>query len=436
MTHREVNFDGLIGPTHNYAGLAIGNLASAKNLGSTSNPRAAALQGLGKMRALIDLGLPQGFIPPQARPSLTHLHALGFNGPVRQAITQAANTDPGLLANLYSASSMWTANAATVAPSSDTHDGKVHFVPANLASHLHRALEADTTARLLRHIFPDPDLFTHHPILPGGVHFGDEGAANHGRLCDEHGSRGVHLFVYGKDGTRFPARQRRQASEAVARNFGLSTDQVVFVQQSREALDAGAFHNDVVGVANGNVLFLHEQCLAEQATALENIKKLFPTLITVQAPSAKVSLENAIATYLFNSQLVTLPDQSMALILPAEAEENERTRNFLNEVVQQDYPIGQLVFKDVRESMRNGGGPACLRLRVALSAGEHAAVNSNFLLDDEKISRLEAWVSTHYRDSLCPDDLRDPDFAEEALTALDELTEILGMGSFYDFQRM
>ena len=435
MTHHEINFDGLIGPTHNYAGLSFGNLASAKNKGAASNPRAAVLQGLAKMRAVKALGLKQGFLPPQDRPALKTLRALGFSGGDRQIIEQAAKAAPEILANCYAASSMWTANAGTVAPSPDTADKKVHFTPANLASNFHRAIEADATARVLKHIFSNERVFVHHPPLPGGVHFGDEGAANHGRLADDHGAKGVHLFVYGIDGDRFPARQKRRASEAVARNHLLDEKKTVFVQQSKAALDAGAFHNDVVGVANGNVLFLHEQSFEDREGACAAIRKAAPFVEVVEAPAGQVSLEDAIGSYLFNSQLLSLPGGEMALVLPKESEENARVKAFVDETISKNNPINRAIYMDVRESMRNGGGPACLRLRVVLSDEELTAANPNFILDDAKFDALENWAKAHYRDRLSPDDLRDPNFMDEALAALDALTQILKMGAFYDFQR-
>lgn len=435
MTYREVNFDGLIGPTHNYAGLSLGNIASARNAGAVSNPRAAARQGLAKMRAAMAMGLAQGFLPPQDRPHLTTLRALGFSGHDAAVIERAAKDAPDLLANVYSASCMWTANAATIAPSPDTPDGKVHITPANLAGNFHRSIEATTTARILAHVFPDAHRFVHHAPLPGGAHFGDEGAANHGRLARTHGDAGAHLFVYGEDGERFPARQRRRASEAVARGFGLPSERTVFVQQSKAALDAGAFHNDVVGVANGDVLFLHEQSFEHRERALAEIRRAAPFVQIIEAPAGEVPLADAIGSYLFNSQLVTLPDGSMALILPREAEENEASRRFIESVVAGNNAIAKAHFLDVRESMRNGGGPACLRLRVVLSEDEIAATNPNFLLTDERLAALESWVDQHYRDRLSLEDLADPAFMREAQEALDALTDLLGMGAFYDFQR-
>jgi len=431
---REANFDGLIGPTHNYAGLALGNLAAAQNAGGVSNPRAACRQGLAKMRAVAGLGVPQGFLPPLERPHLPTLRALGFAGSDAEVIAGAAKRAPELLANIYSASAMWAANAATVAPSADTPDGKVHFTPANLAGNFHRSIEAAETARNLRAVFPDAERFRHHAPLPGGVHFGDEGAANHARLAPSHGEKGVHIFVYGVDGERFRARQTRRASEAVARGHGL--DGALFLQQSRAALDAGAFHNDVVGVADANVLFLLEESFEDREGALAAIRAAAPFAEIVEAPAGEVSLEDAVGSYLFNSQLLSLDGGTKALVLPTETAENPRTKAFVDGVLASNGPIRAAHYLDVRESMKNGGGPACLRLRVVLTEAELAAVNAAFRLDDAKFEALDGWAERRYRDRLRPDDLADPAFAVEAFEALDELTQILGVGAFYDFQKI
>src|SRR5688500_13214854 len=114
MTAYEVNFDGLVGLTHNYGGLAVGNIAAAENALTDSNPREAALQGLAKMKYLADLGVRQGVLPPQERPTLGILRKLGFRGDDISVIGKAARAAPGLLRACCSASSMWVANAATV----------------------------------------------------------------------------------------------------------------------------------------------------------------------------------------------------------------------------------------------------------------------------------------------------------------------------------
>ena len=441
----EMNFDGLIGSTHNYAGLSEGNLASTNNAKLVSHPRQAAKEGLAKMFRLHQLGLKQGVLLPQERLHMPTLRHLGFTGSDSEVIAKVSSSAPHLLAMCYSASSMWAANAATVSPSADTADGRVHFTPANLKSMFHRSIEAETTSRLLKVIFNNSACFAHHDALRGGVHLGDEGAANHNRLCSNYGDQGVELFVYGRRdfgdsrrNTDFPARQSLEASMAIARRHQLHGDKVMMARQSAKVIDAGGFHNDVVSVSNKNVLFMHELAFQDKADLIDGVTQAFEgqPLHFVQVPDRSVSLENAIQSYLFNSQLVNLPNsEDMTLILPMESQENPAVHNYLLDLIEQDTPIKNLEFVDVRQSMRNGGGPACLRLRVVLSAQELARVNANFILDDQLFSRLNRWVDKHYRDELRASDLADPDLLDESRAALDELTQIMDIGSFYSFQR-
>src|SRR5699024_1208877 len=188
VSRLEANFDGLVGTTHHYAGLAIGNRASASNARQPSNPRQAARQGLDKMRAMTELGLAQAVLPPQQRPHLPTLRRLGFSGSGTQVIERAARDAPELLAACSSSAHMWAANAATVSASADTADGRVHFTPANLMSQLHRSIEAPATARILRCIFADEACFAHHAPLPATRALADEGAANHTRFVRADGT--------------------------------------------------------------------------------------------------------------------------------------------------------------------------------------------------------------------------------------------------------
>ncbi|SDM27457.1 succinylarginine dihydrolase [Modicisalibacter muralis] len=443
---REVNFDGLVGPTHNYAGLAHGNVASMRHGGLDSNPKEGALQGLAKMKALKDAGYAQGVLPPQQRPDLGALRDLGFTGSNAQVLERAAEDAPQLLRAVCSASSMWTANAATVTPSLDAADGRAHFTPANLQSSFHRFLEPQTTGRVLAAIFRDEARFAHHPALPATPAFSDEGAANHTRLCGEHGEGGVHLYVYGRqafagaDGNRepkrFPARQTLEASQAVARQHGLSDAQTVFAQQHPDAIDAGVFHNDVIAVGNGPVLLYHEMAFLDEQRTLDELRaKMATPLIPVRVPMDAVSMDDAVASYLFNSQLLSNPDGTMTLVVPGECQENEAVwRSIQDLLLGGNNPINDVVVKDVKQSMRNGGGPACLRLRVVLSEAERSGLSGRVLLDDALYGELTGWVEKHYRDRLSPDDLADPQLAEETLTALDELTRILKLGDVYPFQ--
>jgi succinylarginine dihydrolase len=440
----EVNFDGLIGPSHNYGGLSDGNLASARNAGDVSNPREAAVQGLEKMRTLLRAGLVQGVLPPLGRPNFDLLSAAGFSGTDEQMIDAAARTAPRLLKAAYSASSMWTANAATVSPSADTCDGRLHLTAANLSTMLHRSLEhPDTTAALIS-IFASEGHFAVHGALPAHADFADEGAANHVRLCAEHGAPGVELYVYGREAGEstagFPARQTRLASESVARSHGLDAARTVFVRQARRAIEAGAFHNDVVCVGALDTLFFHEYAFEDTAATLAALRQAAKgrfELQPVMVPDADVPLADAISAYLFNSQLLQFPDEDrLVLVAPTETRDTPSTHAWCERLVQSNGPIGRVQYVDVRQSMRNGGGPACLRLRVVLTEAEQAATNPAMRLTDDLHARLSAWGSRHYRDRLSPADLAGPDLLEESRVALDELTGLLGLGGgFYPFQR-
>lgn len=441
----EANFDGLVGPTHNYGGLAEGNLASARNAGAVSSPREGVLQGLEKMKRLADAGFVQGVLPPHERPYLQGLRAMGFSGSDKAVWEAVWKQAPALARNMSSASAMWAANAATVSPTPDTADHRLHFTPANLLTTLHRSIESRQTERSLKAIFPEPGRFAVHEPLHGQGAFADEGAANHVRLCAEHGAPGVELFVFGRgafeayDG-RFPARQTREACEAIARAHGLDPKRVVIARQSQFAIESGAFHNDVVCVGDGPVLFFHEMAFEDKAGVQDAIRRAAEGLFEPQfleVPEADVPIGDAVASYLFNSQLLTWPGEDRkVLFAPEETRETASTRAWCEQLTAGDGPIGRVEFAEVRQSMRNGGGPACLRLRVVLTDADRAKVNPKVLINDELYGTLRRWAQTHYRESLAPDDLRDPALIEETRRALDALTGILGLGGdFYPFQR-
>ncbi|HWV13277.1 MAG TPA: N-succinylarginine dihydrolase [Sphingobium sp.] len=393
MSVREINFDGLVGPSHNYAGLSLGNLASAKHAGAASYPRAAALQGIEKMRTNIRLGLTQGIFVPQWRPDGRWLSALGTN------ISEA---EPHIRAAAMSASSMWAANAATVSPGPDTADGLTHLTVANLVTMPHRSHEWQQTLIQLQVAFSDKSAFAVHPPVPAP--FGDEGAANHMRLCDQHSAQGIEIFVYGQSGGPYPARQHVEASKAVARLHGLDFARTLFVMQSEEAITAGAFHNDVVAVANENVLFAHEQAFADKERFYEHLRTLLPAVQIIEVPSKAISLADAIQSYLFNAQLVTMPHGGMALIVPTEARAIPNVWAWLENLVAGNGPIRELIPVDVRQSMANGGGPACLRLRIV---ADPANVDPRFLMNEAKLDSIASIVERYWPDEIIAADLAD-----------------------------
>jgi succinylarginine dihydrolase len=443
MTFFEANFDGIVGLTHNYGGMSVGNLASGANAAMVSQPREGALQGLAKAKMLADMGLVQGLLPPHERPHIPTLKALGFKGSDAQILEAAWKVDPTLVRAVSSSAQMWAANAATVSPSPDCEDGRLHFSPANLLTMPHRALEASQTQRSLSAIFADTSHFQVHKPLPCQALFADEGAANHMRLCSSHGQAGVEIFVWGRNGygrqdTNFPARQTLQTGQAIARRHGLTN--ALHLQQSRRAIEAGAFHNDVVAVASSNVLFCHEHAFEDRLGSYEAIKRACDGLldpIIVEVADADVPLADAIKSYLFNTQLLEVPGEDrLVLIAPEECRENAATHRYLEGLVTSNGPIGRIIFVDVRQSMRNGGGPACLRLRVVMDHAQRSALGARAVLDDALFANLSAWVSQHYRETLSPDDLADPALLNEGRTALDELTRIMQLGAdFYPFQR-
>jgi len=438
----EVNFDGIVGPTHNYAGLSFGNVASSSHGGQSSSPRQAALQGLEKAWALTQMDLKQGIVPPQERPHIPTLRNLGFSGSETEVLGQVAKESPQLLAATSSASCMWVANAATISPFADTRDGKTHMTPANLSSMFHRSIEPPTTSRVFQAMF-NQDSFVHHAPLPAGPSFSDEGAANHTRFCNEYGEPGVALFVYGDDlvdkgagPKKFPARQTLPACKAIARSHGLSHEKVVYARQNPAAIDAGVFHNDVIAVGNQGLLFHHELAFAKRDEVYSQLDAAMGRALDyIEVPSTKVSLSDAVRSYLFNSQLLSVPGKSGAtLIVPGECEEVAAVHEYLQWLESESELINEVCYFNLRQSMNNGGGPACLRLRVVMSEDQIANTAPRILLDEALYSELRAWVERNYRDSLAAADLQDPALLSECRTALDELTQLLKIGSVYDFQ--
>jgi succinylarginine dihydrolase len=414
MSLVEINFDGIVGPSHNYAGLSFGNVASMRHAGQVSQPRRAALEGIEKMRANVALGLAQGVFLPHPRPHRGWLGRLG---------TSIEEAEPALASNAMSASAMWAANAATVSAAPDTADGKCHLTVANLRTMPHRSNEWRATLAQLLTAFADGAYFQVHPPIPPA--FGDEGAANHMRLAPSHGEPGVEIFVYGVSGGSFPARQHIEASKAIARLHLLDPNRTLLAQQSEEAIAAGAFHNDVVAVANERVLFAHEKAFADKAPLLEKCAALVPGFEYVEVPDAEVPLADAVKSYLFNAQLVTLPSGEMTLIAPTEARETASVWSWIEWHLAGNGPIRRAEVVDVRQSMANGGGPACLRLRVV---ADPATVDPRFLVDAGKLEQIAGVVERHWPRQIHHDELQQPALIRDIEAARTALLQTLDLG--------
>ncbi|MGV3486556.1 MAG: N-succinylarginine dihydrolase [Planctomycetaceae bacterium] len=436
----DVNFDGIVGPSHHFGGLGIGNLASRSHRGQPSRPRAAALQGLEKMRRSVSLGARQAVLPPQRRPVLGILRRLGFEAKdIATLLRLAASEEPQWLSAVWSASAMWTANAATVSPGCATADGKTHLTIANLCSSLHRSLEPAQTLRRFRAIFRDA-AFVVHPPLPATFSLRDEGAANHMRFTDRTGSRGVDVFVYGSDGgdelssLRFLPRQSLQASHATARLHGLDPASTFYLQQHPAAIDAGAFHNDVVATNHRNVWLHHADAYLDAQDTIASIERRFSevtgeTLLRHEVSLAEVSREDAVNSYLFNSQLISRDPASatMTLLCPEQVRETPSTNRMVQALLQQGGPIDGCEFVELRESMHNGGGPACLRLRVPMTDRQWKDLPEGGRWTERLAGELARTIEKYYPETLEIEQLVSPDMRRQCVRAVREIERVLGL---------
>ena len=444
-TAYEVNFDGLVGPTHHYAGLSKGNLASMENAGSRSNPRAAALEELDKMKFMADFGFKQAVFPPHERPHLTTLKALGYTGRDNRIPEKVFKDNPQILYQYSSAADMFAANSATVTPSIDSQNNRVHFTPANKLMMPHRSIEAETTSRIFEVIFPSHTFFQHHPRLPFNPLFLDEGAANHIRFSYNPNDPGLHLFVCGpwnnETAKKYPSRQTLEAQKAIVRSHQLSLDQVIYAEHSMEALNNGVFHNDVISMGTANLFIFHEQAFKDGHHLIKELSEKFNTLsgknlLLLKVSKEEISLSDAVKSYFFNSQLVKIPDGGFVLFAPHQCKVYPRVKEYIEKQLHDpDSPIADIHYVNLDQCMRNGGGPACMRLPVLLTSAELEHVHPNIFLTDKLYNRLKDWISNYYRECLVPNDLTDPALVDETHAALNELTQILNLGHIYDFQR-
>jgi succinylarginine dihydrolase len=286
----------------------------------------------------------------------------------------------------------------------------------------HRSHEWPATLAQLRLAFADGNAFAVHLPVPGV--FGDEGAANHMRLAPSYEQPGIELFVHGRTGGPFPARQHIEASRAIARFHKLDPSRTIFVEQSPEAIAAGAFHNDVVAVANERVLFAHEKAFADRDSVIAECERLLPGFELVEVSEKDVPLQDAITSYLFNGQLVSPPDGEMTLIVPSESRETPRVWAWIEKHVAGNGPIRRVEVVDVRQSMANGGGPACLRLRAVAAP---SAVDPRFLVDNDKLERIAELVERRWPSEIHNEELKSAALVgeiEEARAALLELLDL------------
>ena len=97
-------------------------------------------------------------------------------------------------------------------------------------------------------------------------------------------------------------------------------------------------------------------------------------------------------TYLFNSQLVEYKDGHM-LIAPIRCRRNALVRKYLQSITGKHKLIKKVRYVNLEQSLWNGGGPACLRLRVTMTESEFSALHPGIIFTDKLHLQLRKWVS-------------------------------------------
>jgi succinylarginine dihydrolase len=430
--YREINIDGMIGPSHHFGGLGVENKASELNRAQTSHPRNAALQGLAKMELLDSYGIPQFYLPPPARPAWGWLESLGFSGSKASVLRDCYQEYPILLSAAFSSAFMWTANAASVSCGSDTRSGRAKIKLANLNANLHRSIEEAERLPQLETMFKAVAGVDVLRGLSSSRPLSDEGAANLMRFCTRAGSRGVYAFVYGSEqggsddaaghfqvgaGTRRrQPRQTRMASALLARSLDLEPADCFLMQQTSAAIDAGVFHNDVIATSHENVLVYHESAFHNSEESVAVIQKRFfektgQELETHLVASSDLRLDEAVDTYLFNSQICTDSQGQWRMFVPENCSQSTAVQTVLDRLRSQIPRLRTIDYCPLAESMRNGGGPACLRLRVSLTPAQIDQIPGSMRINSSTLSQLRKLVETEYPEKVEPSDFANPDFA-------------------------
>ena len=434
--------EGLVGPQHLFGGLSLGNLASMNHAEIPSSPRAAALESLSKMEILLDRDIPVAVYLPQPRLCWRSLRRLGFHGSKEELLAQASKTEHSIwLRRCSSSSNMWAANAATIIPSNDSLDEQTHIIIANLSAMYHRSIEAPYTTAYFEEVFASHRDIQIHEALAAHSELGDEGAANHTRLSID--STFLHLFAYGKltdtVGTTtskskpFPARQAFEASSAVARLGQLKEDNALFLKQSEYGIRSGAFHTDVLAVGAAHVFLMHEAAFEDLDSSIQKIKAKLPELHIVCATEKELPIKNAVAAYPFNSQLIKISEKQFLLIAPEESETDPFCRRFLercqHDLAQKAQIDLELIYTSLKQSMSNGGGPACLRLRLLLPEKTIEKLKNTVLLDHSKLAQLRQIVQNRYPSRFTIAQLSDALVHDYNAETIDEICSLFAVNS-------
>lgn len=457
----EVNIDALVGPTHHFGGVGVGNEASQSHTRIPSHPRQAALEGLRKASLVAGLGVPQHVLPPIRRPLPRFLSELGFAGDFASMCLRARQLEPFAYSAAFSSAYMWAANAATAAPACDCDNRRTNLVLANLSSSWHRYTEQFTRASQFETMFLDNQELpvSIHGALPPLVPLRDEGAANHMRLCNPAGDSGIHIFVYGDcdeghavkgqaakneredrvvqksaKSNKHMARQTLAASRAVARQLGLDPTRTFFLQQHPDAIDAGVFHNDVIATSHRHLLLMHEKAFFDADAELRRLSEAFrnftgTSLTIIKILEEQLTLADAVESYLFNSQILTRGDSNaMTIVCAGQCERMPQVRRLLESwIADRDNPIEDVHFVPLEQSMAGGGGPACLRMRLTLPAAAIESFSPKSRLTPMLENRLTKIINDCYPETLEWESLADPENLERYDRAFRKFEDLFEM---------
>jgi len=187
---------------------------------------------------------------------------------------------------------------------------------------------------------------------------------------------------------------------------------------------ACVFHNDVISTAHEHLWFMHEVAFENVDASLGEIEAAYlrqtgRNLRIIVVGSDELPLPVAVQTYLFNSQIITLPKADprepsrFHWIAPQQCEKTLETNQLLQRWQKdRELSLEKVHYVSLQESMANGGGPACLRLRISLNREQLAALPPRIFLDAEQYHRVHDWIVKWYPEQLALSDLADATLVE------------------------
>ncbi len=233
---------------------------------------------------------------------------------------------------------------------------------------------------------------------------------------------GFHVFVYGDADnsprpSRHLARQTLAACQAVARLHRLDPARTFFLQQHPAAIDAGVFHNDVIATSHKNLLLMHEQAFLNAEPELARLASAFEqatgtALQVVMVRQEQLSLEDAVKSYLFNSQLLTPSGDgsAMTMICAAQCERMPQVRDLIDGwIALSSHPISDVRYVSLDQSMSGGAAPRLFAIAIALPASAIDRFAPSYRLTAHRAAQLAELITDFYPSELTWETLASPE---------------------------